>query len=109
AGDSVSGLRHRVDQDGDADAVDGSRDHRRRQTRDRANMMGGDNDGWAMAMWFAMAAFWLLVLGVVAWLVWRATQFRSETSSAADILKHRLAHGEIDVEQYRARSQALDE
>src|SRR5438093_1242321 len=94
AGDSVSGLRHRVDQARDANAVDGARDYRRRESRDHANMMGGYNDGWAMAMWFAMAAFWLLVFGVVAWLVWTATQFRSETSSAADILKQRLARGE---------------
>jgi len=72
-------------------------------------MMGGYGGAWWIVMWIAMAAFWLLVLGAVAWLVLRATQSRSATSSATDILKQRLAHGEIDVEQYRTLSQALNE
>ena len=64
-------------------------------------MMGGYGDGWWILMWIWMAAFWLLVLAGVIWLVWRI-QRPNHSSEAGEILKQRLARGEIDVEQYRS-------
>lgn len=69
--------------------------------------MGGYGDGWWVLMWVWMAAFWLLILGGGAWSVWRVQQPRSEPSGAHEILKQRLARGEIDVEQYRALAREL--
>ncbi len=68
-------------------------------------MMGGYGDGWWVLMWVWMAAFWLLVFAGVAWFVWRTQQPRHDASAAGEILKQRLARGEIDVEQYRALAQ----
>jgi plastocyanin len=65
-------------------------------------MMFGDGDGWWFLMWIWMAAFWLLILIGCGAFFWNMQQPRHESSRTGDILKQRLARGEIDVEQYRA-------
>jgi uncharacterized membrane protein len=70
-------------------------------------MMGGYGDGWWILMWIWMAAFWLLVLAGVVWFIWRIQRPGNDSSGAEEILKQRLARGEIDVEQYRSLAQEL--
>ena len=70
-------------------------------------MMSGYGDGWWVVMWVWMAAFWLLVLAGVVWLAWRLSQPTRSGPSPDEILKQRLARGEIDAGQYRALQQEL--
>lgn len=65
-------------------------------------MMGGYGGGWWLLMWAWMAVFWLLVIVGVVWLVWRIQRPVRGSSEAEEILKQRLARGEIDLDQYRA-------
>ncbi len=66
--------------------------------------MGG---GW----WWVMGIGWLVFLAaivVVAVVVLRHYQTRAPTrGSAHDVLDERFARGEIDVEEYRKRRDAL--
>ena len=72
----------------------------------------GDHMGWGG--WTVMLLFWLVVIGLIVWLV--VTVLRREggagpgTSSSEDraesILRERYARGEIDEETYRRQ---LDE
>ncbi|GGM05909.1 hypothetical protein GCM10010129_56940 [Streptomyces fumigatiscleroticus] len=80
-------------------------------------MFGYDHDvsGWGWG-WFAMSAgmilFWALII-TIAVLLFRALNRPHEhtptpaTPSAEDILRERLARGEIDEEEYRRRLSAL--
>ncbi|OOY05404.1 hypothetical protein B6V73_19105 [Thioclava sp. JM3] len=72
-------------------------------------MMWGDGYGFfGIGM---MVIFWgvLIVLAILAvrWLMERGPS-RSQ-STALDVLKERLAKGEIDPEEYQARRKALEE
>lgn len=72
-----------------------------------------DISGWG---WFAMSAgmilFWALII-TIAVLLFRALNrppqhtHTPSTPSAEDILRERLARGEIDEEEYRRRLNAL--
>lgn len=78
-------------------------------------------DGWGVVMMLGMLLFWvMLTTGVVLAIVWilrstRPTAASSSasgpappaTTSAEQILAERLARGEIDTEEYRARVEAL--
>ena len=64
-------------------------------------MMGGYGDGWWVLMWVWMVVFWLLVIAGAVWLVARIQRSAEAAPEAEEILKQRLARGEIDVEQYR--------
>lgn len=68
-------------------------------------MMWGDG-GYLVLMWLWMAVFWGAVIAGVVWLV-RSTGRRSVATSVDEILKRRLASGEIDAEQYRMLKQEL--
>lgn len=83
--------------------------------------MGWNDGGMTGAAWIGMGLFWLVLLGLIVWLVIRLLPGRSPepthaaaaptapvspaTSSPASpalaILDERLASGEIDVETYR--------
>lgn len=76
---------------------------------------GHMNSGWGVVMVFAMLGIWALVALAIVWLV-RATRTPAVpptgsdgrgTRTAEQILAERLAHGEIDPEEYRARLNAL--
>ena len=60
-----------------------------------------------------MVIFWGIIIFLVVlalrWLSERGTGQKNGTSSALDILKERLAKGEIDPEEYQARRKALEE
>lgn len=87
---------------------------------------GHMNDGWGIAMTLVMLGIWaLLTIALGLAIVWilRSTRStmaspagpgpttaagRPATSSAEQILAERLARGEIDPEEYRARIEALN-
>lgn len=66
-------------------------------------MRGGE---WWVIMSLWMAVFWAAVIAGIIWLV-RSTGRRSVGTSVDEILKRRLASGEIDAEQYRTLKQEL--
>jgi putative membrane protein len=63
--------------------------------------------------WWAMGVFWLVVIGLVVWLVVylaRNSGARSSTDKdikAIDVLKNRYARGEIDKEEYEEKLKDL--
>lgn len=69
--------------------------------------------GWGIAM-MIMPLFWVFVIAAVVWLIVRLTRPEQGTSApgqgtALRILEERLARGEIDVEEFRARKVALEQ
>jgi putative membrane protein len=62
---------------------------------------------------FAMGLFWLILLGLVGWLVIRLLPAGSDQpargtgESAVEILDRRLASGELDTQEWQARREAL--
>ena len=70
-------------------------------------MMWGSNDGGS---WFWMAAMTVVVLGVIVGLVVfaiRATTGPKSNDQAADILRRRLAGGEITQEEFEKTRKTL--
>jgi putative membrane protein len=76
------------------------------------------NNGWAWwqggLMWFAMIAFWALVVWLIYALVTGAGRNRRPErdeerrgGDARSILDERLARGEIDVEEYQRLRDAI--
>jgi putative membrane protein len=82
------------------------------------------DDGWGLVMMFGLLAFGVLIaLAVGLAVVWAArsagapsrapveplagSTMRPVTSGAEQILAERMARGEIDTEEYRARLEAL--
>ena len=68
--------------------------------------------GWWLVMSLGMVAFWALVIYGIVWMM-RARQNpqqRDEPSPepSREILKRRLANGEISIEEYRQLLEALD-
>ncbi|MCB2176370.1 MAG: hypothetical protein KQH57_11225 [Actinomycetales bacterium] len=92
-------------------------------------MMGWYGTGMGGFGWMGMGLFWLVLIGVIVWLVVRLLPGRAQqTPSAAppvvpptgggpqddvpagpalEILDHRLARGEVDVETYRTIRAAI--
>jgi len=62
--------------------------------------------GWLM-MTIGMAGFWILVALLVVALMRSGRMTGPESTDARDILERRLARGEIDVEEYQQRIDAL--
>mgnify|MGYP005834963379 CR=1 FL=1 len=83
-------------------------------------MMGDWGWGWGWSMMGAlgglgMLLFWGLLIGLVAWLVVTLTRTgqggatpRSQPDSALEILRRRLASGEITPQEFDALRQKLD-
>ena len=69
--------------------------------------------GWWLPMTVGMIAFWALVIYGIAWLARDARASARPRSASADspqlVLKHRLAAGEISVEEYEALRAVIDE
>jgi len=71
----------------------------------------GGGMGWGA--WLAMGVFWLILIGLIVWLVvWLlpgsgSGATRSSGDSALEILDRRLASGEIDLEAWQAARAAL--
>lgn len=79
-------------------------------------MMGYDwGMSWGVGMLF-MVLFWVFVIAGAVWLVTTLSRQRESGGSsggsdrsALRILEERLARGEIDVEEFRARRAAMEE
>jgi putative membrane protein len=86
------------------------------------------DDGWGLAMMLGMLGFWVLLTAAIGFaIVWAIRSARTPTvppiaptmvaatgpadgrvtASAEQILAERLARGEIDTEEYKARLAAL--
>lgn len=76
-------------------------------------MMGDYGSGMGPLGWLGMGVFWLILLGLIIWLVVHLLPgstggtARSSGESALEILDRRLASGEIDLETWRAQRSAL--
>ena len=76
-------------------------------------MMGSYGGGMDPLGWLGMGVFWLILLGLIVWLVSRLLPgsaggtTRSPGESALDILDRRLASGEIDLAAWQAARAAL--
>ena len=69
--------------------------------------------GWGWFGMFMMMLMPLLWIGLIAAAVWVALRFtgaqpRSEGNAALRILEERLARGDIDLEEFRARREAIE-
>ena len=77
--------------------------------------MHGTGWGWWVFMTLGMLAFWVAVIYFVVWLVRGAPPARRDDSEDAsgqsplELLRRRLATGEISVDEYEERRQALEE
>lgn len=74
-------------------------------------MMGVEGFGWGF-MGLGMVFFWVFLIAGTVWLVLtlsgQATQRREDDrGSAVRILEERVARGEIDVDEYKARTAAI--
>jgi len=75
--------------------------------------MGWYSGGMGAFMWLGMSLFWLILLGLIVWLVIRLLPGSSEPptrtpgESAVEILDRRMANGEIDLEAWQAQRAAL--
>ena len=76
-------------------------------------MMGWYGNGIGTFMWLGMGLFWLILLGLIVWLVIRLLPgsgeqpTRTTGESAVEILDRRMASGEIDMEAWQAQRAAL--
>ena len=69
--------------------------------------------GMGTAGWLGMGVFWLVLLGLIVWLVVRLLPGSSDGTarpsgeSALDILDRRMASGDIDAASWQAQRTAL--
>ena len=76
-------------------------------------MMGWYGNGTGSFGSFGMGVFWLILLGLIVWLVVRllpsssSGRRRSTGESEVEILDCRLASGEIDTQAWQAQRAAL--
>ena len=76
-------------------------------------MMGWYGGGMGSFGWLGMGVFWLILLGLIVWLVVRLlpgssdVTARSTGESALEILDRRLASGQIDTQAWQAQRAAL--
>jgi uncharacterized membrane protein len=71
-------------------------------------MMGGF---WPFGMVF-MGIFWIAVIALAVWALWRLTGGRNvplSTESHLDILKRRLAEGEITADEFTRLKKTIGE
>jgi len=76
-------------------------------------MMGWYGNGLGSLGWLGMGVFWLILLGLIGWLVMRLRpgggggSTRHTAESALETLDRRLAVGELDMQTWRAQRAAL--
>ena len=76
-------------------------------------MMGWYGGGAGGLMWLGMGLFWLILIGLIAWLVTRLLPSGGEQpthtpgESAVEILDRRMANGELEVAAWQAQRAAL--
>jgi putative membrane protein len=83
------------------------------QAEEEFTMMGWYSGGMNSLGWLFMGAFWLILLGLIVWLVVELLPhgsggtIRTTGESALDVLDRRLASGEIDLEPWQTQRAAL--
>jgi putative membrane protein len=76
-------------------------------------MMGWNGNGLGSFGGLGLGVFWLILLGLIVWLVVRLLPGSGTSSacntgeSALEILDRRLANGQIDLEPWQAQREAL--
>ncbi len=77
-------------------------------------MMGWYGGGMGAFGWLGMGLFWLVLLGLIVWLVSRLLPgsrddqpTRSVGESAVEVLDRRMANGEMDMGTWQAQRSAL--
>ena len=74
-------------------------------------MMNWYGGGMGIGAWLFIGLFWLALIGLIVWLVARllpSSKPGSDTrESTEEILDHRFAMGEIDVDTHAAQGGAL--
>jgi putative membrane protein len=76
-------------------------------------MMGWYGGGMGAFGMLGIGLFWLILLGLIVWLVIRLlpgssdSQTRTPGESAIEILDRRMANGEIDMEAWQAQRASL--
>jgi putative membrane protein len=82
--------------------------------REELTMMGGYGNGTGSLGWLGMGVFWLVLVGLIVWLVLRLLPGRRDGGttrdtgeSTLDILDRRMAKGEIDTQTWQAQRAAL--
>jgi putative membrane protein len=88
------------------------RSNRTGHAKEELTMMGWYGGGMGPLAWLAMGFFWLILLGLIVWLVTRLLPAGGETirhtgESPLEILDRRLASGEIDLDTWQAQRAAL--
>lgn len=65
-------------------------------------MHGDIGDGWGIVMMIAMILFWATIIVLAVWLIRTFAQPGAGTQATPplEILRRRLAHGEISPEEY---------
>jgi putative membrane protein len=95
--------------------LDGMLESARRtgKTKEEFVMMGWYGNGTGSLGWLGMGVFWLILLGLIVWLVMRLLPgsgggtTRNTGESALEILDRRLANGQIDLEPWQTQRAAL--
>ena len=77
-------------------------------------MMGGFGNGMGSLGWLGMGVFWLVLLGLIVWLVMRLLPdnrgdgaTRDTAESTLEMLDRRMAKGEVDTQTWQAQRAAL--
>lgn len=76
--------------------------------------MGGFGNGMGSLGWLGMGVFWLVLLGLIVWLVMRLLPdgngggtTRDAGESTLETLDRRMASGEIDTKAWQTQRDAL--
>jgi putative membrane protein len=83
------------------------------QISEEFTMMGSYGNGMGSLGWLGMGVFWLILLGLIVWLVMRLLPGSSSRTShptgdsAMEILDRRMASGEIDESSWQAQRAGL--
>jgi putative membrane protein len=85
-------------------------------------MMGWYGGGMGGGVWILMGLFWVALIALIIWLVVRLLPSKGQSAptppaptqlpapeSPVEILDHRCARGEVDLETYQAQRAALIE
>lgn len=70
--------------------------------------MGYEWSGWGIGMMASMWILWIATLALVVWLTVTLTRPGGRDRGAVHILEERLARGEIDMDEFRARKTAIE-
>jgi putative membrane protein len=73
----------------------------------RWDHMRGWDGGWMWLWGTLMMLTWAVIIAVAVWLIIRSNRGDGSTRRAKEILDERLARGEISLEEYQERRQAL--